>query len=80
MAQEVGQHHFDCSKLEGVQLEDQGGSGTAGSHWEERLMVVNLISLLKIFYQLQRMKLRLFLVFSYLILYSPILVMCQGVP
>ena len=57
MTQEVGRRHFGCSKLEGVQLEDQEGSGTAASHWEARLMVVNLISLLIIFYQSQRMKL-----------------------
>ena len=57
MTQEVGRRHFGCSKLEGVQLEDQEGSGTAASHWEARLMVVNLISLLMIFYQSQRMKL-----------------------
>ena len=40
MTQEVGKRHFGCSKLDGVQLEDQGGSGTAGSHWEERLLLV----------------------------------------
>jgi len=29
---------FGCSSLEGVELENQGGSGTAGSHWEMRVM------------------------------------------
>ncbi len=32
-----GKAHFNCSTLEGVQLEDQGGDGTAGSHWEARI-------------------------------------------
>ncbi|XP_019850941.1 PREDICTED: leishmanolysin-like peptidase [Amphimedon queenslandica] len=35
---EVGRRHFNCNTLEGVQLEDQGGGGTAGSHWEKRLL------------------------------------------
>ena len=25
--------HFNCPSLTGAELEDQGGSGTAGSHW-----------------------------------------------
>ena len=29
---------FKCSSLEGVELETSGGSGTAGSHWEMRVM------------------------------------------
>lgn len=29
--------HFNCSKLEGAELEDQGGDGTALTHWEKRL-------------------------------------------
>ncbi|XP_011409337.2 PREDICTED: leishmanolysin-like peptidase [Amphimedon queenslandica] len=35
---ETGKIHFNCSSLEGVQLEDQGGSGTALSHWESRIL------------------------------------------
>ena len=31
--------HFGCSSLRGVYLETQGGSGTAGSHWESRYML-----------------------------------------
>ena len=27
--------------MEGVQLEDQGGAGTALSHWEKRIVEVN---------------------------------------
>lgn len=29
---------FECETLLGVELEDQGGSGTAGSHWDMRIM------------------------------------------
>ncbi len=42
--QEEGRGHFNCSTLEGVQLEDQGGSGTAGSHWEARITKVTTIN------------------------------------
>ena len=28
--------HFDCQSLTGAEIEDEGGSGTAGSHWERR--------------------------------------------
>lgn len=27
--------HFDCPEAEGAPLENQGGAGTASSHWEE---------------------------------------------
>ena len=30
--------HFGCDTLKGLRLEDQGGSGTAGSHWDARYM------------------------------------------
>ncbi|KAK5974675.1 hypothetical protein GCK32_006605, partial [Trichostrongylus colubriformis] len=29
--------HFNCSTLEGAEIENQGGSGTAGTHWEKRV-------------------------------------------
>mmetsp|Transcript_24870 Transcript_24870/g.41759 ORF Transcript_24870/g.41759 Transcript_24870/m.41759 type:complete len:349 (-) Transcript_24870:34-1080(-) len=29
--------HFACPSLNGAELEDQGGTGTAGSHWETRI-------------------------------------------
>lgn len=35
---EAAKKHFGCNSLEGVELEDQGGVGTAGSHWEQRIM------------------------------------------
>ena len=31
------QSHFNCSTLEGAELENQGGEGTALAHWEKRL-------------------------------------------
>ncbi|XP_049884128.1 leishmanolysin-like peptidase isoform X1 [Pectinophora gossypiella] len=30
-------NHFNCSTLEGAELEDQGGDGTALTHWEKRV-------------------------------------------
>lgn len=30
---------FGCDNLDGAHLEDEGGSGTAGSHWESRLFM-----------------------------------------
>ena len=32
----AAQAHFGCPTLDGIELEDEGGSGTAGSHWERR--------------------------------------------
>ena len=31
--------HFGCDNIEGIQLENQGASGTIGSHWETRYML-----------------------------------------
>ena len=31
--------HFACDNIEGVELENQGGDGSAGSHWEARIML-----------------------------------------
>ena len=36
---EYARGHFGCPTLSGVELENQGGSGSAGSHWEARLML-----------------------------------------
>ncbi|XP_055381355.1 leishmanolysin-like peptidase [Condylostylus longicornis] len=30
--------HFNCPELEGAELEDQGGEGTALTHWEKRIL------------------------------------------
>lgn len=32
----IAQKHYGCDTMEGVELENYGGSGTAGSHWELR--------------------------------------------
>lgn len=34
------QRHFGCDRLEGAELENQGGDGTALTHWEKRLFEV----------------------------------------
>ena len=38
--QEQATAHYNCSTLQGVELENQGGSGTASSHWEQRIFGV----------------------------------------
>ena len=40
MVQREARSHFGCDTLEGAEIENQGGSGTAGSHWEKRLFQV----------------------------------------
>lgn len=37
---EEARRHFNCDRLEGAELEDQGGEGTALTHWEKRIMEV----------------------------------------
>jgi hypothetical protein len=34
-------NHYNCSSLDGMELEDYGGAGTAGSHWEKRVSEIN---------------------------------------
>lgn len=41
VSQREGKAHFNCSSLEGVEVEDGGGRGTALSHWEERILEVS---------------------------------------
>ena len=36
---EKARKYFNCPTLEGVELENQGGEGTAGSHWEARILL-----------------------------------------
>lgn len=38
--QRVVQEHFGCDTLTGAELEDDGGPGSAFSHWEERIFQV----------------------------------------
>ena len=37
---EKAREHFRCGSLDGAELEDEGGPGTAGSHWESRTFQV----------------------------------------
>lgn len=37
---------FNCSEIEGAELEDQGDEGTALTHWEKRVFEVRLFSIL----------------------------------
>ena len=39
--------HFNCDELEGAELEDQGGDGTALTHWEKRVFEVSLLFIKK---------------------------------
>ena len=36
---EVARNYFNCPELTGVELENQGGEGTAASHWEARILL-----------------------------------------
>ena len=36
---EVAKKYFNCNTIEGVELENYGSSGTAGSHWESRILL-----------------------------------------
>ena len=36
---EFAKKYFNCTDLDGVELEYQGGTGTAGSHWEARILL-----------------------------------------
>ena len=35
--------HYNCATLEGAELEDYGGSGTAGAHWESRVYKIDSV-------------------------------------
>ena len=35
----TARQHFNCTSLNGIPLENQGGSGSAGSHWEARYLL-----------------------------------------
>ena len=36
---ETAKKYFNCSDIDGVELEESGGSGTVGSHWEARILL-----------------------------------------
>ena len=35
----VAKKYFNCDKIKGVRLEEYGGTGTAGSHWDARILL-----------------------------------------
>jgi len=35
----IAKKYFDCQDIEGVELEESGGSGTVASHWEARILL-----------------------------------------
>eukprot|EP00331_Platyophrya_macrostoma_P032440 CAMPEP_0176459264 /NCGR_PEP_ID=MMETSP0127-20121128/33149_1 /TAXON_ID=938130 /ORGANISM="Platyophrya macrostoma, Strain WH" /LENGTH=80 /DNA_ID=CAMNT_0017850119 /DNA_START=56 /DNA_END=295 /DNA_ORIENTATION=+ len=35
---EYAREYFACDSLMGIELENQGGEGTIGSHWERRIL------------------------------------------
>ena len=39
----TAREYFGCSSITGVELEDEGGSGTSGSHWERRIVPEDLM-------------------------------------
>ena len=36
--------HYDCSTATGAEIEDDGGSGTVGSHWEMRTVLTDFMT------------------------------------
>ena len=36
---EISRKYFNCSRIDGIELEDQGMAGTAKSHWEQRILL-----------------------------------------
>jgi hypothetical protein len=43
LMQEEVRRHFNCSTLEGAELEDQGINGTVLTHWEKRVFEVRFV-------------------------------------
>ena len=41
---EVARNYYNCSTLDGVELEEYGGDGTTGSHWEERILLGDIMN------------------------------------
>ena len=36
---ETSKQYFNFDEIDGVELEEFGGNGTTGSHWEERILL-----------------------------------------
>ena len=43
-ARTKAREHFNCTTMNGPEIEDQGGSGTGGSHWERRNHLDDIMS------------------------------------
>ena len=41
---EVAKKYYNCDSIKGVELEDYGGDGTTGSHWEERILLGDIMN------------------------------------
>ena len=37
-------NYFGCQEMDGIEIEDDGGSGTAGTHWEKRVFYQEFIA------------------------------------
>jgi len=46
---EMAKKYYNCSNLKGVELEDQGGKGLALSHWDQRILLGEIMG--GLFYQ-----------------------------
>ena len=40
----IAKEYFKCDEIDGVELEEFGGSGTTGSHWEERILLGDIMN------------------------------------
>ena len=40
----VAKKYYKCESIDGVELEDYGGDGTTGSHWEERILLGDIMN------------------------------------
>ena len=41
---EIAKKYFNCTSIKGIQLEESGGQGTVGSHWEERILLGDIMN------------------------------------
>ena len=41
---QIAKKYFNCEEIDGIELEDYGGDGTVGSHWEERILLGDIMN------------------------------------
>ena len=41
---QVAKKYFNCENIDGIELEEYGGDGTTGSHWEERILLGDIMN------------------------------------